>query len=323
MPEHLSYFRALCLKKIQNFKEAEKEYKSLHKKFALQEGQRLKKYIFGIIMLPLQKERKVIENYTGNLHELIKLYSPDAGIDRNLQFNLKQVYEQPSKLVNFDGTPIEDDRNEPPKWKYLESAARILKKVDFFKRLPEHIIEKFLPKMRLIEKKHGDLVFTEEGKVLVILNGRTVLRQHDRNPLDHKTLASYTQGSIIGFDQGDEGMTSDCDVWISVASKFIQYVEIELPIFEKLWKFSQTPDQMVRLAVLQQFEFSNRLFLVSLHNIIYDFGKVVTYAKGQLIIPLHRRSFFQPHYKDFYEGRCNKMLDDVEKVLSQPNKYGG
>lgn len=83
-PEHLSYFRALCLKKIQNFKEAEKEYKCLHKKFALQEGQRLKKYIFGIILLPLEKERKVIENYIGNLHELIKLYSPDVGIDRNL-----------------------------------------------------------------------------------------------------------------------------------------------------------------------------------------------------------------------------------------------
>lgn len=75
--------------------------------------------------------------------------------------------------------------------------------------------------MRLMEKKYGDLVFAEQGKVLVILNGRIVLRQHDRNPLDHKTLASYAQGSIIGFDQGDEGMTSDCDVWISVASKFI------------------------------------------------------------------------------------------------------
>ena len=48
----------------------------------------------------------------------------------------------------------------------------------------------------------------------------------------------------------------------------------------------------------------------------------MTYTKGQVILPLHRRSLFQPHYKDFYEGRCNKMLDDVEKVLSQPNKYG-
>ena len=33
-------------------------------------------------------------------------------------------------------------------------------------------------------------------------------------------------------------MTNDCDVWISVASKFLQFVEIELNIFEKLWKHS-------------------------------------------------------------------------------------
>jgi len=33
-------------------------------------------------------------------------------------------------------------------------------------------------------------------------------------------------------------MTNDCDTWISVASKFIQYVEIELSVFEKLWKYS-------------------------------------------------------------------------------------
>ena len=92
-PEHLAYFRALCLKKTENFKEAEREYKSLHKKFALQEGQRLKKYIFGVVLLPLLKERKVIENYISSLHELIKLYSPDFGIDRNLKCNLKQVYE--------------------------------------------------------------------------------------------------------------------------------------------------------------------------------------------------------------------------------------
>ena len=138
--EHLSYFRALCLKKIQNFKESEKEYKTLHHKFALQEGQRLKKYIFGIILLPLEKERKVIENYISSLHELIKLYSPDVGIDRILQHNLKQVYEQPSKLVNFDGTPIEEERNDRPKWIYQESAARLLKNLDFFKRLPDSII---------------------------------------------------------------------------------------------------------------------------------------------------------------------------------------
>jgi hypothetical protein len=96
--------------------------------------------------------------------------------------------------------------------------------------------------MRLVEKKQNDLIFPLENTILILVNGRIVLRQHDRNPLDHKTLASYTQGSIVGFDQGDEGMTNDCDVWISVASKFVQYIEVQKSIFEKLWKQSQTPD---------------------------------------------------------------------------------
>jgi len=48
--------------------------------------------------------------------------------------------------------------------------------------------------MRLVEKKQNDLIFPVENTILILVNGRIVLRQHDRNPLDHKTLASYTQG---------------------------------------------------------------------------------------------------------------------------------
>jgi hypothetical protein len=46
-------------------------------------------------------------------------------------------------------------------------------------------------------------------------------------------------------------MTNDCDVWISVASKFVQYIEVPKSVFEKFWKYSQKPDQMVKLAILQ------------------------------------------------------------------------
>jgi hypothetical protein len=51
--EDLTYFKALCLKKLFNFKEAEKEYKTLEQLFALSEGRELVKYIFGVIVLPL------------------------------------------------------------------------------------------------------------------------------------------------------------------------------------------------------------------------------------------------------------------------------
>lgn len=81
-------------------------------------------------------------------------------------------------------------------------------------------------------------------------------------------------------------------MWINVASKFIQYLEIEKSTFERIWKVSQNPDDMVRLAVLQQFEISQRLFLFSQLNIIYEYGKKQTFKPGDVIMPLHRRSIF-------------------------------
>ena len=47
--------------------------------------------------------------------------------------------------------------------------------------------------MPLIEKKQHELIFPDLS-VVIIMNGRVILRRHERNPLDYKTLASYTSG---------------------------------------------------------------------------------------------------------------------------------
>ena len=91
--------------------------------------------------------------------------------------------------------------------------------------------------MPLIEKKHRDLIFIDMN-VIIILNGRVVLRKHERNPLKHSMLASYQSGQILGFEDGDDGITKDCDVWVSVASKQIQYIEMTRETFKVLWKYS-------------------------------------------------------------------------------------
>ena len=98
--EELIYFRSQCMKKVGSFRDAEREYKSLMNQFQLTEGHLLKKYVFGLMLLPLQRERKVIEDYVDNFYELVKLYSPDQGIDRVLQHNLRQVYYSPIALAN-------------------------------------------------------------------------------------------------------------------------------------------------------------------------------------------------------------------------------
>jgi len=68
--EDLTYFKALCLKKLFKFKDAEAMYRSLHKQFLRAEGNKLIKYMFGIIVLPLQRERKVSLNVATSLRSL-------------------------------------------------------------------------------------------------------------------------------------------------------------------------------------------------------------------------------------------------------------
>jgi len=47
--------------------------------------------------------------------------------------------------------------------------------------------------MKVMEKKQHDLIFPETS-VIIILNGRVILRRHEKNPLDHRTLAAYSAG---------------------------------------------------------------------------------------------------------------------------------
>jgi len=86
--------------------------------------------------------------------------------------------------------------------------------------LSERTLLEHLDQMPLLEKKQNELLFPDLS-VIIILNGRVILRRHERNPLDYKTLASYQAGQILGFDQGDDGLCKDCDMWVAVVSKFV------------------------------------------------------------------------------------------------------
>ena len=133
-----------------------------------------------------------------------------------------------------------------------------MRTIPFFKRISEQAIQDHLGDMILVEKRHHEIIFPEKS-VVIILNGRVILRRHERNPLDYRTIASYTHGQILGFDKGDDGMCKDCDVWVLVASKIVQYIEITQETFSSLWRLSLNPLIQVRMSVLQQFEFFNRM----------------------------------------------------------------
>jgi hypothetical protein len=61
---HLVYMKAMCLKMLKKYKESETAYVSMSKSFNREEGNKIAKYIFGMILMPLETNRKVSYDVT-------------------------------------------------------------------------------------------------------------------------------------------------------------------------------------------------------------------------------------------------------------------
>jgi hypothetical protein len=54
--------KALCLKILKKYSESEIAYVSMSKSFNREEGNKIAKYIFGMILMPLETNRKVFDS---------------------------------------------------------------------------------------------------------------------------------------------------------------------------------------------------------------------------------------------------------------------
>ena len=76
------YTKAVCLKKLGMYKESEKTYNMLLKFFNKEEGNKIAKYIFGMILMPLEVNRKKIIEYIEGFEGILEQYE-NPNVDRN------------------------------------------------------------------------------------------------------------------------------------------------------------------------------------------------------------------------------------------------
>jgi len=81
------------------------------------------------------------------------------------------------------------------------------------------------------------------------------------------------------------------------------------------------PELQVRMSMLQQYEFFNRMLKLSQFAMVYEYGRVCTYGPGERVMALHRRSKFHPLYHSYYDLKANRLLEEFELQLSRPSKY--
>ncbi|CDW89030.1 tpr domain containing protein [Stylonychia lemnae] len=287
--------------------ESEREYKSLERQLKLQEGKQLIKYVFSIMILPLQTDKKLIEDYLDNYLEIQNQYNTDICIDIPLSASL-------------------DNLNQRGRWSNMSLALETMKNLKFLQNIPLDELENLIPKTTLKQVRLGDLIFVEE-KIVLVLNGRLILRVHEGPGLNHKIVGQFSQGSILGFKQGDKGISCDSNSWIICASKEAFILEIDEKIYTKMLAAQKKQETEIRLLVLQNVQLFKQLFPLTQKRIVYEYGYIKRFEKGEMILPHHPRSALNLNWVEYYKDfNQNKLQKEIEKnlndsdLIAQPGK---
>ena len=124
---YFRYLRSLCYRVLKDFEKSQEDYRSLLNVFALEEGTKFAKYIFAMILMPLETDRKKLQEYVDGFHSVIGLFE-----EVKPRAVLRDSY---LTLIDKTKTYI-GDNNKNPKWldKNVSKVIRTLRVRSFFKR---------------------------------------------------------------------------------------------------------------------------------------------------------------------------------------------
>lgn len=101
------YLRSVCYRVIGDFENSKKDYIDIIKAFEITEGKIISKNIFGMIMMPLEKNRKKLLKLVDQFKEIIDRYQ-DPEIDHKI---MTKYY-----LDFIDKTEVYVAENKSDKW---------------------------------------------------------------------------------------------------------------------------------------------------------------------------------------------------------------
>ena len=288
------YILALCLRKLRKFKEAGKLYLSNSLFYRYPERYDMVFSIFGLLMLPLQRDRRIIADELETIQERLMQYK---NIHAPIKRPLLGTYYQHGKKWNLN---------------LAENAAEELRRRSFFKRFSNADIVQFLPKMKVKQYKPESVIFPDFD-VCIVLEGLVESKFHvfgDRVP---KPLAKYGEGDILGFNHGDNGNTAHVETW-SFSRSRVEVIWMKRDDFNELWQIqARNPKKMLCQIVRMQSCFKNCNEL-TVHLLAFELLQQRHFKAGEPIMKTNKRSILNQEHKQKLQVQTNAIQ---RRVLTQ------
>ena len=155
-------------------------------------------HVFGIILIPLQQNKKQVFDYMISLLDLMDTYaSPQS----------EEVTDYFSPHFNKAGA--------------ISDSASIISKLchfPFFRSLPEEDLKNYVESnhIRLIKPKQYQMLFPELDCLWLVTSGTLILKSHEFSISSPELLARYESGEFIGFN---EDHLKANNMWLSCLSR--------------------------------------------------------------------------------------------------------
>ena len=107
-----------------------------------------------------------------------------------------------------------------------------------------------LPRMQVRQFKTDNVIFPD-NEVIIILEGIVETKRHifgERVPVPCNI---YRAGCVLGFDDGDEGVTSNVETW-SVCKGDVETIVMDKRDFKQLWNLHKKNSKFMLCQVIQK-----------------------------------------------------------------------
>lgn len=166
---------------LTRFDDSGQDYETIRRAILLTKGKEITKSIFGMLMGPLEKNRKKIIMYVDNFLDVLEKFSEQQ--DKLL---LSNYYLETA--VNYFG-----ETKPGSKWipKKINEVLEVLSNLSFFKRFPRNRLREIMEELDLKIIASKKLIFFEPNKVYVVVSGSLQMQGHQANPLSPVTYANF------------------------------------------------------------------------------------------------------------------------------------
>ncbi|CDW89040.1 tpr domain containing protein [Stylonychia lemnae] len=302
---YLQYLQATCLKFLKRYGESEKIYFQLLKNFNREEGNKIAKYIFGMILMPIEVNRKKIMEYVEGFQGILEQYEAE-NVDRR---KLIQFYLDPTDKSHkylFD--------NEDPKWidKHKPTVIKTLRQISFFQRFNIKRQREIMDTMKLKIYQKNQVLFFEAKEVYVIVSGSILMKNHERNVMLPQTYAKFMEGDILNFHQENSEIFNSVETWF-FCQVDTEVAIFELEYFETIWKDLQQNDKLVLKNIISCHHMFNKLNDLTLMTLVFEMFEIRKYQKGEIIVTQSKQAPTNTVYRGYYDLRISKIAQDIKK----------